>query len=186
MVLVAVSGCPEFAHTVVVRVPDDPLQGPREVVIVRAQSMRPDAQGDVERSLDSYLRQAGFRVKRFVNLADISATEGGRSATVHEPLVRYALELDWSAKRCDGGGFSFDRFRVDVIDLKKNEIVMTTEATPGYSENCESDVPRSSQGKPFEGAFSGVAMELVKYWAPSVSGPKQPESSQVPAGSPSL
>ena len=129
--IVPIGGCALPGHASVTLKPSSMLSGPKEVAII-------GRRGDVEVVLEEYLRAKGFRVKRFASVTAVAeATTAQRTEMYREAATRYAIETDWSlVDRCFGGGFRFSEFRIDLVDLKENEIVFSTKAK-GYSEKCQ-------------------------------------------------
>jgi len=129
--------------------PKASLEGPREVALT-------GTRGEIERAIEDSLRGRGFRIKRYASTDRVAEADApGRVTTYNEATVRYVLETDWAlTDRCFGGGFRFNFIRVDLIDTKLNEVVLSLSAK-GYSEKCS----------PLSGSiFGGIARALDDAW----------------------
>jgi hypothetical protein len=110
--------------------PEQPLDGPRELAVV-------GRRGEVVRMLEDKLRACGFRLKRFASVAQMTeAVPDGRIAKYNEATTRYAIETDADVmEQCFGGGYRINHIRVDLLDLRRNEVIMSVQGS-GYSEDC--------------------------------------------------
>jgi hypothetical protein len=152
VVATCVSACAMPGHAVITLQPQAKLSGPKEIAII-------GTRGEVETTLEEHLRASGFRIKRFASTSTVSeATSSDRIETYRAASTRYGIETHWSlVDRCFGGGFRFAEFRVDLLDLRENEVVFSTKAK-GYSEKCQ----------PMSGSiFGDVATALNTLWIPS-------------------
>ena len=112
--------------------------------------------GELVRHLEDVLRERGFKIKRFASVEQMTEqASDGRVVQYNEASARYALETDADVMvRCFGGGFRIRSIRVDVLDLRNNEVVMSLRGG-GYSEDCE----------PMSGTiFRDVADALLGAW----------------------
>lgn len=156
LTLVGAQGCASPGKATTTLAPSAQFEGPKEVAFIGARS-------DVERSLEDSLRGRGFRIKRFASISRMTApTAAGEVESYNKSATRYALEVDSDVMdRCFGGGFRFRSLRVDVIDTKQNEIVLSFK-TKGYSEKCQ----------PLSGTiFGDIAGRIAAAWTPLPSVP---------------
>lgn len=111
--------------------PTTAFEGPREIAFMGTRT-------DVERSLEDSLRALGFRIKRFASTTRVTAPTGtGQLEAYNQSASRYAIEVDADVlDRCFGGGFRFTSLRVDVVDTRQNEVVLSLKSK-GYSEKCQ-------------------------------------------------
>lgn len=140
--------------------PSAKFAGPRELAIIGARQ-------EVEISLEEYLRAKGFRIKRFASTTTVAeATSSRRTEVYNEAATRYGIETHWSlVDRCFGGGFNFADFRLDLLDLRQNEVVFSMRAR-GLSEHCQ---PTSGT------IFTDVASTLYELWgSDSAAAPRKP------------
>lgn len=91
--------------------------------------------------IEKRLRKNGFTVKRMVsqNLS-IEKVNSKVTRTYNEASAPYILYVDGYApnnamERCYGGGYRFDHIDVELIDVLKNETILTY-SNSGYSEGC--------------------------------------------------
>ena len=112
--------------------PASPLSGPKELTVLGSRN-------DVVIAFEDYLRERGFRIKRFISRQVISEREArDRIVTYADAETRYAVEIDADVAaggRCFGGGFRLSYLRMELIDLALNEVVMSARAS-GYTERC--------------------------------------------------
>lgn len=142
------SGCaaPRVASVGIARPPAARFTAPKVVVFVDSGDVK-NTQGpdSAELLLGEALRNQGFQVKRFADRGDAS--------------IPFALEVRGALERevCVGPGLSFAWLNVFVIDLKRNETVMTIRGE-GPAENCR------VWAQPNGDLFAKVARTLADAW----------------------
>ena len=93
------------------------------------------------REVERRLKKAGFKVLRSSSVNEAIEVSGKKMIKYNEASTRYILRIDAKAPtsfayRCFGGGYNFDYFYADLIDLQSNETVASIESR-GYSEGCQ-------------------------------------------------
>ena len=93
------------------------------------------------REIERRLKKAGFKVLRSSSVNEAIEVSGKKMIKYNEASTRYFLRIDAKAPtslayRCFGGGYNFDYFYADLIDLQSNETVASIESR-GYSEGCQ-------------------------------------------------
>ena len=93
------------------------------------------------REIERRLKKAGFKVLRSGSVNEAIEVSGKKIIKYNEASTRYFLRIDAQtpttfAYRCFGGGFNFDYFYADLIDIQSNETVASIESR-GYSEGCQ-------------------------------------------------
>ena len=93
------------------------------------------------REIERRLKKAGFKVLRSGSVNEAIEVSGKKIIKYNEASTRYFLRIDAQAPttfayRCFGGGFNFDYFYADLIDIQSNETVASIESR-GYSEGCQ-------------------------------------------------
>jgi hypothetical protein len=93
------------------------------------------------REIERRLQKAGFTVLRSGSVNEAIEVSGKKIIKYNEASTRYFLRVDASAPtdfmyRCFGGGFNFDYFYADLIDLQTNITIASIESR-GYSEGCQ-------------------------------------------------
>ena len=93
------------------------------------------------REIERRLKKAGFKVLRSGSVNEAIEVSGKQMIKYNEASTRYFLSIDTQAPttfayRCFGGGFNFDYFYADLIDIQSNETVASIESR-GYSEGCQ-------------------------------------------------
>ena len=93
------------------------------------------------REIERRLKKQGFKVLRAASVNEAIEVSGKKMIKYNEASTRYFLRIDADAPtgamyRCFGGGFNFDYFYADLIDLQSNETIASIESR-GYSEGCQ-------------------------------------------------
>ena len=93
------------------------------------------------REIERRLKKAGFKVLRSGSVNEAIEVSGKKIIKYNEASTRYFLRIDAEAPtgamhRCFGGGYNFDYFYADLIDLQTNETIASIESR-GYSEGCQ-------------------------------------------------
>lgn len=93
------------------------------------------------REIERRLKKQGFKVLRASSVNEAIEVSGKKIIKYNEASTRYFLRIDAQAPttfayRCFGGGFNFDYFYADLIDIQSNETVASIESR-GYSEGCQ-------------------------------------------------
>ena len=93
------------------------------------------------REIERRLKKQGFRVLRAASVNEAIEVSGKKLIKYNEASTRYFLRIDAEAPtgamyRCFGGGYNFDYFYADLIDLQTNETIASIESR-GYSEGCQ-------------------------------------------------
>ena len=93
------------------------------------------------REIERRLKKQGFKVLRAASVNEAIEVSGKKLIKYNEASTRYFLRIDAEAPtsayyRCFGGGYNFDYFYADLIDLQSNETVASIESR-GYSEGCQ-------------------------------------------------
>ena len=93
------------------------------------------------REIERRLKKQGFKVLRASSVNEAVEVSGKKLIKYNEASTRYFLRVDAQAPtsayyRCFGGGYNFDYFYADLIDLQSNETVASIESR-GYSEGCQ-------------------------------------------------
>ena len=93
------------------------------------------------REIERRLKKQGFKVLRAASVNEAIEVSGKKLIKYNEASTRYFLRIDADAPtsayyRCFGGGYNFDYFYADLIDLQSNETVASIESR-GYSEGCQ-------------------------------------------------
>jgi hypothetical protein len=92
------------------------------------------------RKIERGLKKAGFKVLRSSSVNEAIEVSGKKIIKYNEASTRYFLRVDAQAPtsiahRCMGGGYMFDYYYADLIDLQSNETVASIESR-GWSEGC--------------------------------------------------
>ena len=92
------------------------------------------------REIERRLKKQGFKVLRAASVNEAIEVSGKKLIKYNEASTRYFLRVDATAptdamRRCFGGGYNFDYFYADLIDLESNETIASIESR-GYSEGC--------------------------------------------------
>ena len=93
------------------------------------------------REIERRLKKQGFKVLWAASVNEAIEVSGKKMIKYNEASTRYFLRIDADAPtgamyRCFGGGFNFDYFYADLIDLQSNETIASIESR-GYSEGCQ-------------------------------------------------
>jgi len=110
--------------------------------------------------VENRLRASGFKVLRYESDKIVTTqTQQNQVETTLSSTARYVVKLSWEVltdrmHRCFGGGYWFDYYTAEVVDVKTNETVLSVSRT-GYSENCP---PLSST------MYSDIANAIGALW----------------------
>jgi hypothetical protein len=111
------------------------------------------------REIERRLKKEGFKVLRAASINEAIEVSGKKLIKYNEASTRYFLRVDAAAptdamRRCFGGGYNFDYFYADLIDLESNETIASIESR-GYSEGCQ----------PLAGKiFTNTTLMVVNSW----------------------
>ena len=111
------------------------------------------------REIERRLKKQGFKVLRAASVNEAIEVSGKKLIKYNEASTRYFLRIDAAAptdamRRCFGGGYNFDYFYADLIDLESNETIASIESR-GYSEGCQ----------PLAGKiFTNTSLMVVNSW----------------------
>tara|TARA_Y100000389_G_C17175930_1_gene371512 strand:- start:83 stop:565 length:483 start_codon:yes stop_codon:yes gene_type:complete len=111
------------------------------------------------REIERRLKKEGFKVLRAASVNEAIEVSGKKLIKYNEASTRYFLRVDAAAptdamRRCFGGGYNFDYFYADLIDLESNETIASIESR-GYSEGCQ----------PLAGKiFTNTTLMVVNSW----------------------
>ena len=111
------------------------------------------------REIERRLKKQGFKVLRAASVNEAIVVSGKKLIKYNEASTRYFLRVDAAAptdamRRCIGGGYNFDYFYADLIDLESNETIASIESR-GYSEGCQ----------PLAGKiFTNTTLMVVNSW----------------------
>ena len=111
------------------------------------------------REIERRLKKQGFKVLRAASVNEAIVVSGKKLIKYNEASTRYFLRVDAAAptdamRRCFGGGYNFDYFYADLIDLESNETIASIESR-GYSEGCQ----------PLAGKiFTNTTLMVVNSW----------------------
>ena len=111
------------------------------------------------REIERRLKKQGFKVLRAASVNEAIEVSGKKLIKYNEASTRYFLRIDAAAptdamRRCFGGGYNFDYFYADLIDLESNETIASIESR-GYSEGCQ----------PLAGKiFTNTTLMVVNSW----------------------
>ena len=111
------------------------------------------------REIERRLKKEGFKVLRAASVNEAIEVSGKKLIKYNEASTRYFLRVDAAAptdamRRCIGGGYNFDYFYADLIDLESNETIASIESR-GYSEGCQ----------PLAGKiFTNTTLMVVNSW----------------------
>ena len=124
-----------------VAVGDQTLQIENKITDEKVIAVNVNSGGPWMREIERRLKQKGFKVLRAASVNEAIEVSGKKLIKYNEASTRYFLRVDARAPtdfmhRCFGGGFNFDYFYADLIDLQSNETVASIESR-GYSEGCQ-------------------------------------------------
>ena len=111
------------------------------------------------REIERRLKKEGFKVLRAASVNEAIEVSGKKLIKYNEASTRYFLRVDAAAptdamRRCIGGGYNFDYFYADLIDLESNETIASIESR-GFSEGCQ----------PLAGKiFTNTTLMVVNSW----------------------
>lgn len=120
------------SHQDVIKLTDKKLEGKKEVAITT------DDSGVWLYKLIAEIEKQGVSVKRTSSTGETTITENGKSFKYEQAASRYILKVNGSvdhARRCFGGGHTFNNLSLEVFDSQENKgVAMFTDS--GYSEGC--------------------------------------------------
>lgn len=87
--------------------------------------------------IEKRLKDAGFKVLRLPTRTLVKdQTSETRTEVYKEAETRYVVSLIANIRdRCFAGGYNFENFTAELVDVKTNETVVSY-SDNGYSENC--------------------------------------------------
>ena len=131
--MIIVSGC--------VAVGNQTLEIENKITEPKIIAVNVNSGGPWMREIERRLKKQGFKVLRASSVNEAIEVSGKKLINYNEASTRYFLRVDAQAPtsayyRCFGGGYNFDYFYADLIDLQSNETVASIESR-GYSEGCQ-------------------------------------------------
>ena len=131
--MIIVSGC--------VAVGNQTLEIENKITEPKIIAVNINSGGPWMREIERRLKKQGFKVLRASSVNEAIEVSGKKLIKYNEASTRYFLRVDAQAPtsayyRCFGGGYNFDYFYADLIDLQSNETVASIESR-GYSEGCQ-------------------------------------------------
>ena len=142
-----------------VAVGDQTLQIENKITDEKVIAVNVNSGGPWMREIERRLKQKGFKVLRAASVNEAIEVSGKKLIKYNEASTRYFLRVDAAAptdamRRCFGGGYNFDYFYADLIDLESNETKASIESR-GYSEGCQ----------PLAGKiFTNTTLMVVNSW----------------------
>ena len=124
-----------------VAIEDQTLEIKNKITEPKIIALNVNSGGPWMREIERRLKKEGFKVLRAASVNEAIEVSGKKIIKYNEASTRYFLRIDAEAPtsayyRCFGGGFNFDYFYGDLIDLQTNETVASIESR-GYSEGCQ-------------------------------------------------
>ena len=124
-----------------VAVGDQTLQIENKITDEKVIAVNVNSGGPWMREIERRLKKKGFKVLRAASVNEAIEVSGKKLIKYNEASTRYFLRVDARAPtdfmhRCFGGGFNFDYFYADLIDLQSNQTIASIESR-GYSEGCQ-------------------------------------------------
>ena len=131
--MIIVSGC--------VAVGNQTLEVEEKIKASKVVAVNINSGGPWMREIERRLKKEGFKVLRAASINEAIEVSGKKLIKYNEASTRYFLRVDARAptdfmNRCFGGGFNFDYFYADLIDLQSNQTIASIESR-GYSEGCQ-------------------------------------------------
>ena len=131
--IIIVSGC--------VAVGNQTLEVEEKIKAPKVVAVNINSGGPWMREIERRLKKEGFKVLRAASVNEAIEVSGKKLIKCNEASTRYFLRVDARAPtdfmhRCFGGGFNFDYFYADLIDLQSNQTIASIESR-GYSEGCQ-------------------------------------------------
>ena len=131
--MIIVSGC--------IAVGNQTLEIENKITEPKIIAVNVNSGGPWMREIERRLKKQGFKVLRASSVNEAIEVSGKKLIKYNEASTRYFLRVDAQAPtsayyRCFGGGYNFDYFYADLIDLQSNETVASIESR-GYSEGCQ-------------------------------------------------
>ena len=131
--MIIVSGC--------VAVGNQTLEVEEKIKAPKVVAVNINSGGPWMREIERRLKKEGFKVLRAASVNEAIEVSGKKLIKYNEASTRYFLRVDARAPtdfmhRCFGGGFNFDYFYADLVDLQSNQTIASIESR-GYSEGCQ-------------------------------------------------